>query len=100
MIDWVTSDLNRYEREQALWEANAPICTECGETIMDDEAYLLNGEIYCEDCVNSARIDVAEYIEDLAYEQHQREWEYAQDAKADRGDNEWKEREIVDGKRG
>ena len=91
--DWVTSDLNRYEREQAMWEKYAPICTECGEPIMDDEAYLLNGEIYCEDCVNQSRIDVTEYIEGTAYEQQMREYEYAQDAKADRGDNEWKERD-------
>lgn len=100
MVDWVTSDLNRYEREQAMWEKYAPACAECGEVIMEDEAYLLNGEIFCEDCVNSHRIDVAEWIEDTAYEAHQREWEYAQDAKSDWGDNEWKEREIVNGKRG
>ena len=92
MTDWVTQDLNRYEGKMAWLDANAPICCECGEKIFGDTAYLIDGEIYCEDCMDSHRIDVTEYIEDTAYEQQMREYEYAQDANADRGDNEWKER--------
>ena len=102
--DWVTSDLNRYEREQALYEENSPTCDICGETICGEYLWELDDTIYCEDCwdefCDEHRKDVTEFIEEVAYEQHQREWEYAQDAKADRGDNEWKEREFVNGKRG
>ena len=99
MVDWVTQDLNRYEREQAWWDDNAPECCECGSPV-GDTAYKIGDDIYCDDCMESHRIDVTEYIEDVAYEQQMREYEYAQDAKSDWGDNEWKEREIVDGKRG
>ena len=99
MVDWVTQDLNRYEREQAWWDDNAPECCECGNPV-GDTAYKIGDDIYCDDCMESHRIDVMEYIEDVAYEQQMREYEYAQDAKSDWGDNEWKEREIVDGKRG
>ena len=90
--DWVTSDLNRYEREQAWWDEHTPVCCECGNPV-GDIAYKIDDDIYCEDCMDSHRIDVTEYIEDTAYEQQMREYEYAQDAKADRGDNEWKERD-------
>ena len=99
MVDWVTHDLSDYERQQAWWDENAPECCECGFPV-GDTAYKIGDDIYCEDCMDSHRIDVAEWIEDTAYEAHQREWEYAQDAKSDWGDNEWKEREIVNGKRG
>ena len=69
-------------------------CSVCNSPIYHDYDYFeVCGVIYCEDCMDSHRFDVTEYIEDTAYEQQMREYEYAQDAKADRGDNEWKERD-------
>ena len=84
MKDWLESDLARYEGKMAWLEENSPECCECGEIITGDTAYLIDGDIYCEDCIDSHKIDVTQYIEDKAYEQQQREYEYAQDAKLER----------------
>ena len=37
-----------------------PLCSCCQEPISGDMAYRVNGELYCEDCIE----DMKEYVED------------------------------------
>ena len=46
--DFLAHDI---EHEKAL--ENLPCCEDCGEPIQDDEAYYINGEWICEDCMSS-----------------------------------------------
>lgn len=41
----------RHEQEQERMAAQLPKCDYCEKTI-DDHYYLINGEIYCEGCLN------------------------------------------------
>ena len=88
--DWVTHDLNRYEREQEYYYENCPNCDICGEPIFGEYLWEVEDTIYCEDCFDKFcddhRHDVNDWIDEVAYEQQMREREYAQDAKEDRGD--------------
>ena len=45
-------DFDRYEAEQEAQLEKLPMCDKCGEHIQDDYCYEINGEIYCEDCMN------------------------------------------------
>lgn len=39
-----------------------PVCEMCGNEIVDDEIYDMNGEIWCEDCIREHfRIDYVEF---------------------------------------
>lgn len=50
---WDNYDLFlEHEDEQAAWLEKRPVCACCGEHIQDDYQYVINGESYCEECVN------------------------------------------------
>jgi formylmethanofuran dehydrogenase subunit E len=44
------ADFNRYDLEQARYEARLPHCDCCGEAIYE-KYYEINDEIYCEECL-------------------------------------------------
>lgn len=37
-----------------------PKCSDCGEPIQDDEAYLIDGELICERCMDNYKVLVEE----------------------------------------
>lgn len=43
----------QYEAQQEAGLARLPKCDCCGEPIYDDELYDINGELYCEECMNN-----------------------------------------------
>lgn len=45
------ADHDRFEREQELLAAKLPTCDYC-EKPVDDYYWNINGEIFCEDCLN------------------------------------------------
>lgn len=42
----------RHEAQQEAQLAKRPICIECGNPIQDDVLYDINGDIFCEECMN------------------------------------------------
>ena len=63
MSDYVPDNLDLYEqheREIAKEERHLPICCLCGEHIWQDDAVYINGEYYCDRCLEDNRV----YIED------------------------------------
>ena len=46
-------DYDAWEAEQARERERLPICSECGNRIMDDFCYVINDEIICSDCLDS-----------------------------------------------
>ena len=44
-------DFDRWDLELERRRARRPLCSHCGERIQDEEAYLINGEFYCEKCM-------------------------------------------------
>lgn len=56
-------DFLRRDREQAKREARLPRCENCGEPI-HEKYYNINGEIICEDCLETNyAYDVDDYID-------------------------------------
>lgn len=53
---WVKHDAEQEAELQKL-----PECAECGEKIQDEEAYYINGEWICLNCMDSYRRDVNDY---------------------------------------
>ena len=45
-------DFDRWDMEQAKYEARLPVCDCCGETINDDFYWEIDDEILCADCMN------------------------------------------------
>lgn len=54
MVDF----FNDYDREQNKKLAKLPVCADCGEHILDESAFYIDGEWICEDCMDSYRMDV------------------------------------------
>lgn len=48
-----TADFLAYDTEQEKHLAALPHCADCDEPILDDDAYYINGEWICEDCMSS-----------------------------------------------
>lgn len=46
------SDFDRYDRQQEEALDKRPVCCYCGEPIQDDFCYEINGEYFCEDCLD------------------------------------------------
>ena len=57
------SQWEAHERQQEAWLAKRPVCADCGEHIQDEEAYYINGEWICEDCMSAYLVNVGDYIE-------------------------------------
>lgn len=51
MFGWVEQDLARHEREEQQYLESLPVCDICGEPIQSDWTWVINGENYCEDCM-------------------------------------------------
>lgn len=51
-------DYDRYCAEQERAIARLPICVDCDEPIQDEDAYYINGEWICLDCMDSYRREV------------------------------------------
>lgn len=45
------ADAERYAAEGEKRMSTYPICTDCGETITDDECYDFGDELFCFECV-------------------------------------------------
>ena len=59
------ADAEAYLDEQAKYEERFPVCTICGEHILDDNLYDIEGEIYCEECLKECFLkDTEDYIEE------------------------------------
>lgn len=57
-------DYDRYLSEQEADLDKLPRCSECGQPITDEEAYLINDEIICEHCMeHEHKVFVDDYIE-------------------------------------
>ncbi len=41
----------QHEAEREKWLKSRPICVYCEEPIQDDFLYEVNGELYCEECM-------------------------------------------------
>ena len=48
-------DYMAYDAQNYKWAKKRPVCCQCGEHIQDEYGYDLNGDWYCEDCINSYR---------------------------------------------
>jgi formylmethanofuran dehydrogenase subunit E len=48
----------RHEAEQEFELSKRPVCVDCGEPIQDEEAYYINNEWICEDCMECYRREV------------------------------------------
>lgn len=49
------ADFNRRDAEQTAWLKKRPICIECGEHIQDETAFYINGEWFCDRCIEIYR---------------------------------------------
>ena len=57
-------DFDRYDREMERRRARRPVCSNCGEHIQDEEAYLINSEFICQKCLdNEFKIWMDDYTE-------------------------------------
>lgn len=46
------------EREREL----NPVCSNCDQVISEDYMYVINGKVYCDECMNDVfRVDVPDY---------------------------------------
>lgn len=52
------ADYEAWDAEQQRRLESRPICSECDEPIQDDEAYYINGEWICQNCMDTYRREV------------------------------------------
>lgn len=52
----------RYDDEKEQRLAERPICAECGEHIQDETAFYINDEWVCENCMDTYRRTVKDYV--------------------------------------
>ncbi len=46
-------DFMMHDAKQTQWLEQQPVCSECDEHIQDEYCYEINGELICEDCLNT-----------------------------------------------
>lgn len=57
-------DAERYFAEQDRQLERLPVCSYCEEPIQDEHFYLINGDAYCESCLdNHFRKHIEDYID-------------------------------------
>lgn len=44
-------DAAAHDAEGEAWLKSLPVCDECGEPIVEDFYWEINGDVYCEDCL-------------------------------------------------
>ena len=49
-------DFERHSAAQEEKLKRAPICDECGQPIQDDFYYEIDGNKYCEECINNCKV--------------------------------------------
>ena len=52
------ADFNAWDAEQSAWLEKLPVCADCDNPIQDEEAYYINGDWICNDCIDSYKRDV------------------------------------------
>ena len=50
------ADFNRWDAEQEEKLERLPKCTECGEHIQQERAVCINGDWYCDKCLDDIRL--------------------------------------------
>lgn len=53
-------DFLQKDAQGAAEEARRPVCSCCGEPIYDSVAYRIGGKLFCESCIDDARV----YLDD------------------------------------
>lgn len=56
------ADYESYTAQQERELGKIPKCSECGNHIQDEMAYLINDELICERCMNGFKVHVDDYI--------------------------------------
>jgi formylmethanofuran dehydrogenase subunit E len=56
------ADFERYDVEMAKKLEQLPVCSECGEPIQDEEAYMVHGDYICEECMDCHKVRVEEML--------------------------------------
>jgi formylmethanofuran dehydrogenase subunit E len=58
---WVDHEA-RQQRELEEYIERLPICSECGQPMMCDWCYEINGELVCEHCIEEHRKSVEDFV--------------------------------------
>ena len=58
------SDAGHYYDELDSRLERMPECENCGDHITTEYLYVVDGKVYCEDCMNDFRKDTMDYVED------------------------------------
>jgi formylmethanofuran dehydrogenase subunit E len=59
---WVDHEAQQ-QRELEEYIERLPICSECGERMVCDWCYEINGELICEDCMDNHRKSVDDFVD-------------------------------------
>ena len=59
MSEYAYQYYQQAERKHARYESERPCCAYCGEPILDDYAYRIDGDLVCKECLE----DLKEYVE-------------------------------------
>ena len=54
------NDFEQRDLEQERWLERRPVCDCCGEHIQEDSAVQIQGDFYCDNCLDDMRV----YIDD------------------------------------
>lgn len=54
-------DFERYDARLTQMLERLPVCADCGEHIQDEEAFYINDEWLCNDCIDSYKRGVEPY---------------------------------------
>ncbi len=54
-VDVPFLDFERREAEQERWLQSRPTCCQCGEHIQEERAVRINGDWYCDECIEDMR---------------------------------------------
>lgn len=62
-MEYVPDNYDRWQEhdnEQEAWLQRRPVCVCCGEHIQEESAVQIQGDFYCDNCLDGMRV----YIED------------------------------------
>lgn len=51
-------DFLNYDSEQTRWLNSRPVCCRCGDPIQDEDAYEIEGNLYCVECIEDMRVSI------------------------------------------
>ena len=58
ITDDPVKDLRAYDRQQEEELRKLPVCSCCHEPIQQPDAFCVNGEYWCDDCMDDMRVDL------------------------------------------